>query len=247
MKPTLYAACDFSYFCDHGYALAKSAADNNMKIVIEMFPTLDGDYVSMFDRFFANWVTKRDEAIFEHVDLRGADEKLFTDLLTTLTIEDRRAFYACYRFLAAPRWLHDDDNILIIDADSIIRNPVELPDGFDLGLYLREGNVVGANTWEVEGMKVAAGAVFLTRRASAFAVDVANHIIYNPVKWFADQAALWAAYGKYKDTLNVVRLDELPVVDWDFIDGTMIWTGKGRRKFDDPKYVAAKATIDALE
>jgi hypothetical protein len=29
-------------------------------------------------------------------------------------------------------------------------------------------------------------------------------------------------------------------MDWEFIDGTTIWTGKGDRKYSNPKYLSMK-------
>ena len=33
-------------------------------------------------------------------------------------------------------------------------------------------------------------------------------------------------------------------MDWEFREGTVIWTGKGSRKFDNPTYVNAKNEFD---
>ena len=32
-------------------------------------------------------------------------------------------------------------------------------------------------------------------------------------------------------------------MDWNFLDGTVIWTGKGNRKYDNPRYVAMKKSM----
>jgi hypothetical protein len=35
-------------------------------------------------------------------------------------------------------------------------------------------------------------------------------------------------------------------MDWEFIEGTVIWTGKGPRKYENQKYLAAKKTFNRL-
>ena len=34
-------------------------------------------------------------------------------------------------------------------------------------------------------------------------------------------------------------------MDWEFREGTTVWTGKGSRKFDNPTYVNAKKEFDS--
>jgi len=35
-------------------------------------------------------------------------------------------------------------------------------------------------------------------------------------------------------------------MDWEFVEGTTIWTGKGPRKYDNPTYVGKKNEFNRL-
>jgi hypothetical protein len=35
-------------------------------------------------------------------------------------------------------------------------------------------------------------------------------------------------------------------MDWEFIEGTTIWTGKGPRKYDNPTYLTKKNEFDRM-
>ena len=48
-----------------------------------------------------------------------------------------------------------------------------------------------------------------------------------------------------KDRYNYHYLDS-KFMDWEFVEGSTIWTGKGPRKYDNPTYVAKKAEFDGM-
>lgn len=238
MKPTLYAACNLDYFVEHGLALAQSAHNNQTKLVLEMFPNIGDNDVN---KFINEWILKRPDEIFEHVTLQMADLKLFNDLSKCLDIKETRAFYACYRFLNLPRMLLEHDNLLIIDVDAIINKPVILPDeDYDFGLFLRESENLGGNAYEREGMKVAAGAVYVTRKAQKFVSIIQDHLLNNEIRWFVDQAAIYQAYKKCTD-LSFLALPKT-VIDWEFNNDSMIFTAKGNRK-TSPEYLKIKNRV----
>ena len=60
---------------------------------------------------------------------------------------------------------------------------------------------------------------------------------YSNLQWFADQNALWKVYEKNKDSLSTFVYNN-SIMDWEFKPDTMLWTGKGPRKYDDPTYVS---------
>jgi hypothetical protein len=35
-------------------------------------------------------------------------------------------------------------------------------------------------------------------------------------------------------------------MDWEFVEGTTIWTGKGPRKYDNPTYLAKKSFFERM-
>ena len=78
-----------------------------------------------------------------------------------------------------------------------------------------------------------------------FAVSVANRIRQGPIAWFLDQVAISETYESMKDRYSYQYFDA-KFMDWEFKDGTTIWTGKGPRKYDNPTYVAKKQYFDRM-
>jgi hypothetical protein len=60
---------------------------------------------------------------------------------------------------------------------------------------------------------------------------------YDTLRWFTDQNALWKVYQENKNKLSTFVYDS-GIMDWEFKEGSMLWTGKGPRKYDDPTYVS---------
>ncbi len=144
-----------------------------------------------------------------------------------------RTYYACSRFLriaalmeAAPaRWL-------ILDADSIVRKPLDLPNT-DAGVFLRPDMP--------EQMKVAAGVVMMapTEAGMAFAHLVSEslaHTIDKGLAWYVDQVILWAAVQHMPLKWTCHKFDS-SFLSWEMADAAPIWTGKGDLKNTDPKYL----------
>lgn len=227
MALTLYASCNIEYFLQHGLALATSAAKNQTKLVLEIFPSIDNSMNDAAERFMREWVAKRDVSIYEWVDIRLADTKLYFDLARCLDIKDLRSFYASYRFLNLPKMLLEYPELLVIDVDAIVNKPVTIPTGYDFGLYLREPDP-NLSEYEREGMRVAAGAVYVTRGAQKFVKEIQNYMMTNSLQWFVDQRAIWEAYQKCQD----LKFYQIPksLIDWDFNPDSMIFTAKGPRK-----------------
>ena len=83
-------------------------------------------------------------------------------------------------------------------------------------------------------------AMFPMGRALSFAIDVSDKIrSADKFIWFLDQNALWKTYNNWKDKLNFYKF-ERHAMDWEFKYGTMLWTGKGPRKYDNKLYVEQK-------
>ena len=82
-----------------------------------------------------------------------------------------------------------------------------------------------------------------TKKSQPFAHEVAQALSTNDLIWFVDQVALWSCYKKHQLNPN----EEAPYkfkefnsheMDWEFVEGSTIWTGKGPRKYDNKTYVA---------
>ena len=86
---------------------------------------------------------------------------------------------------------------------------------------------------------------YYSPKAYEFAEDVVLNILRGPYQWFLDQKALNEAYQKYKDRYSYTYFDKV-FMDWEFESNTSIWTGKGSRKYDNPKYVDIKSYLTMI-
>ena len=126
---------------------------------------------------------------------------------------------------------------IILDIDNILMNEVQW-NNCDIGLFLRDP-LPGTVGWEHESTHVAAGIVsYSTPLGLDFLNRVSDKIkSYKELRWFADQNALWKVYEENKHKLSTFVYDG-SIMDWEFKPDTMLWTGKGPRKYDDPTYVS---------
>ena len=216
----LFCSCDSKYFNDFGIPLAYSADahGNNLHIHV-MEPT------------------EKDKANFV---LLKKDVGIQLTISEVIGGHQNREYYSCNRFIIAPYLLQQGaKKLLILDTDCLIMNKIEFPDA-DLGLFLREP-WKDHSEWETLASHVAAGMVLYTQESLNFAMEVSDALTKNKLIWFIDQVALWKTYEK--DLLTGMRKHKFhqfteQEMDWEFKEGTLVWTGKGPRKYDNPTYVA---------
>ena len=231
VKPFLYAACDTEYFKRHGYAFYKSAVQNGHRVFVDISPrnkTITKEDVQFFTDFSNSFTDLEKElAVVPRIATGRYD----------LNVLEERAYFACVRFLNIDEILLKMNNVLVLDIDSIIMSEIEVDDSNPIGLYSRPN--------ESSGMNVAAGAVFYKDLASTkeFIMETSEFIKHNPVKWFIDQYALFHAHNKCN--IEYTDLSKTRLLDWDFQENTMIWTGKGARKDTNMTYLQKKREIDA--
>ncbi len=91
---------------------------------------------------------------------------------------------------------------------------------------------------------MAAGCVYLDDRALPVAQAIAKRIEEGPMRWFIDQIALAEVFERVDDN-DVTKFDG-NFMDWEFVDGTVIWTGKGPRKYENKTYIEAKNRFNRL-
>lgn len=242
----IYAACDYYYAYQHMFPFVKSAITNGNSVIFEIFPSMEIDRLSSIPFVVEQISALRNlpEVISNPkiLDIRIVDHKLFLDLVTSLNIKDYKAFFASYRFLNLPR-LIEELPFVVLDVDSIVNRKLDIPEEYDIGLFLRESNDIGSNVYEQEGMKVAAGALYLTDRAKSFIKHVHDNLLNAEFKWFCDQHGIFQAYNKIKDNLNVLDFSKSnpPFLDWQFDNqDAYVFTGKGDRKYSDQKYLQLK-------
>ena len=218
----LFASCDSKYFNDFGIPLAYSCNEVKNNLHLHVMNPNEDDYGTAT-------VLKND-----------------LDIQLTVSYEEggpkTREYYSCNRFIIAPHMIANGvDKLMIIDTDCLVMNKYEWSDA-DLGLYLRDP-LPGTVGWEKEGTNVAAGIVLYTKKSLPFAQEVAHALSTNELIWFIDQVALWSCYKKHQMNPNedpAYKFEEFTSkeMDWEFIEGSTIWTGKGPRKYDNETYVA---------
>lgn len=225
----LYASCDPVYLREHAPALMASAAEANNNLHIHIING-DSPEIEFMDSLRQVW-EKMTEA---HLSYTWA-----TQFAPSYNSQEQRTIFACDRFVTVADILqmNGQNSYLIIDVDCLVMKHIEEP--FEsIGLFLR-APLPGSVGWENEGSKVAAGAVYYHPSASIFAKQVAERIKKGPYAWFLDQIALNETYetNRHKYTFEKFTPEFL---DWEFKEGTTIWTGKGPRKHDNPTYVSKK-------
>ena len=221
----LMAACDSNYFIQHAPAFIYSADKVNKDVHIHVVNPTD-DVHSLAG--ILNATTKvKVTYTFNDIDLPPDPEQA-------------RTYYACLRFLIAPTILQTAGQMLILDIDGMCMNDFTFPEA-PVGFYPREP-LPGTVGWENEGTSVAAGAVYYNKFGKDYALKVAQELQTLPMRWFVDQIALSRVLSNVKEAYHF----DSNFMDWEFKEGTTIWTGKGPRKYDNPTYVAKKEEFTNL-
>ena len=216
----LFCSADSKYFLRFAPAFVQSCIDLNQKLHIHI-------------------INRTEEAFKLQNMINDNHSKLisFTSETVDLSKFDARTYYACNRFIVASHILRLCEAAIILDIDNILMNEVQW-NTCDIGLFLRDP-LPGTVGWEHESTHVAAGIVsYSTPLGLDFLNRVSDKIkSYKELRWFADQNALWKVYEENKHKLSTFVYDG-SIMDWEFKPDTMLWTGKGPRKYDDPTYVS---------
>jgi hypothetical protein len=238
----LFTSCDSKYLRVHAPALVASAAASDNSIHINVCGA-QGDDVDFLDHLSSRYHK-----------IAGWPQSEFTWSMSTPFInveQDRnpdakRTMYACDRFVTIVDLmaLNPEEDYLIIDTDCLIMKHIEKPGDDQVGLFLREP-LPGTVGWENAGSRVAAGVVYYSHESIAFARQVMRRIKQGPMAWFLDQVAINETYEKELSNYRFHYFDA-QFMDWEFIDGTTIWTGKGPRKYENPTYLTKKNHFDRM-
>jgi hypothetical protein len=242
---TSFASCDTGYFQQHAKPLISSAIFHGNNLHVHVI----GNYDDCRD-------------LIEEYELKA--QKMIRNISSNVAIQfslgplpleqkylrDLRTYYACDRFINAPEMMnHFNMSVLVLDIDCYFMQKIE-PFEEDVRLFLREP-LPGTQGWEAEGTRVAAGAVFYnnTTMGRKFASDVRTEIIEGEHRWFADQVALNKTFQKLtkqtEDPFTYGVFDS-DFMDWEFRQGTAIWTGKGSRKYENQEYLKQKKIWEDL-
>ena len=218
LEPVVFAACDAKYFMKFAPAFVESISQNtNHATHIHVTNPTDEVFA------LASYLTTRGKVTYTFDD---AD-------LSQYTAEQTRALYASMRFLVAPFLLQHAKQLMILDIDCMVMENFEFPTK-PVGYFPREP-LPGTVGWEAEGTKCAAGCVYFHSDAQNVCNAVAETLGGLELKWFNDQIALNHVMSQVPEE-HVHKFDG-NFMDWEFKDGTTIWTGKGPRKYDNVRYV----------
>jgi hypothetical protein len=225
-SPVVYAACDSKYFMEHSQSFVYSANDVNKNVHIHVVNPTD-EVLSLAVLLNA---TTEIETTFSFSDANLKDA----------TAEQIRTWYACLRFIYLPNVLQTAKKVLCLDIDCYIMEDFIFPKE-RAGYFPREP-LPGTSGWEAMGTRVAAGAVYVADMSIANAIS--KNMATVELRWFADQIVLSNVFRELGDK-GIKKFDER-FMDWEFVKGTKIWTGKGPRKYENKKYLEKKRDLTRL-
>jgi hypothetical protein len=239
----LFASCDPKYLNLHAPALVASAAIAGNNLHLHVINADEKD--QQFLQYLSDRWSRMTEASFSF-----SSAPIFVNPPEGQTYKNwpdaERTLFACDRFVTIVDLMekNPEEDFLIIDTDCLVMKHIEKPDDDQVGLFLREP-LPQTQGWENQGTRVAAGVVYYSNEALPFARQVMRRIKNGPYNWFLDQVALNEVYQSLISNYRFHYFDE-KFMDWEFIEGTTIWTGKGPRKYDNPTYLSKKNEFDRM-
>jgi hypothetical protein len=234
MKRTIiFTGCDGVYFDTYAEIFTASFEINSPGQVI--FFSVCNPLDSFADRI---------EALKARCGATEIVYETYTTDLSELNEQSRRAYYANHRFIR----LHDfvyryGHDIIFLDIDSIVRNKLDSLHKYfldiDIAMRLR------LNTRNINMKVLAAGIYIKAGKNSLRFLDELGKRLNGACYWYADQVEI------YNSLLSVkgIRVANLSArfFDYEFSDDSMIWTGKGNRKFLNERYTLyASEIVDAF-
>jgi hypothetical protein len=241
----LFASCDPRYLNLHAPALVASAACAGNSLHLHLIGGFGNDYA------FLEYLREGYKAIAGNDAFTWSSDKPFVNLNGDEKDfknwpDAQRTMFACDRFVTIVDLMEaePEEDFLIIDTDCLVMNRIEKPSDDQVGLFLREP-LPHTQGWENQGTRVAAGVVYYSHEAIEFAKKVRVRIKQGPLAWFLDQVALNETYQAELSNYRYHYFDQ-QFMDWEFVQGTTIWTGKGPRKYDNPVYVSKKNEFDRM-
>lgn len=221
-EPCIFAACDSKYFMEHASPFINSVSLAGKPVHIHV-------------------VNPTDECIVEANRLKELASSPVTYTYNELELLDdpdkMKCIYACLRFFILPHLLEKVEQVMILDIDSVVLRNFRFPDK-PCGLFVKEP-VTYLSDWIREGTMINAGIVYFDRSYLKQVNQLIEIINSLPMEWYVDQVALKRLLTEHLNLDDVVVFNG-HLYDWNFFEGTAIWTGKGKSKTDNPRYVAMK-------
>jgi hypothetical protein len=163
--------------------------------------------------------------------------------LTAFTLEQRRVYYTCVRFLYLPdlmqKWKND---FLVLDSDALVINPVKAPFSQERNAQIILLRRDLSEKQIPEHLAVAASTVWLHNEPVVrdftvqLSTELKSALESGGVGWFMDQRILGNLVHKWDNVVKVGNIDKR-YIDWTFSADSFIWQAKGERKRNDPHFL----------
>lgn len=154
--------------------------------------------------------------------------------------QNKKAFASNYRvsFIRSVLKLHHQ-LVLYLDVDSIIRKNL-----INAKISLSSDVEILFRKTEDLRFKVATGAIIFknNKQSHLFLEHWETRITPKIFEWFSDQISFYQTYKKTKDKINISSIDK-SLIDWEFHQKSIVWAGKGDRKYRNIVYVLESAKL----
>ena len=153
-------------------------------------------------------------------------------------------FYATRRLITLYEYLKTSPlHTLFIDIDCIVRKDLfpmfEYYKDSDMAIYTR---LISREL----GKKVLAGTIVFNAGnpiVMEFLHKLSSRLKDGQLSWFNDQVQIFHTMFEFKDKMKIADLKK-DYIDFDFAEGSTIWTGKGERKDFNEKYTSCCSQIE---
>jgi hypothetical protein len=233
----LFAACDVPYFLEHGQPLLASVAAHDPDLPV---------HIHLYDPT---------EAVFricQQVKDTLGIEFSFTWEIPPASLEPAKQarYFASIRFARLFQLMQASGrDFFAVDVDSLVRGDLgsilSQVEG-DLGLFFR----LKRRTFDA---RIKAGALFCRSTPATMyylhelSTRLTRHVLAGRRRWGLDQECIYWTLRIAQvlgPNLVVTALPE-SLLDWDFRDDSLLWTGKGERKKTDSAYAVLRDKLIA--
>lgn len=166
-----------------------------------------------------------------------------TPSLKRFDSEQRKTYFASIRFVRLAELMRAAPGpYFVMDADNIVRGDLSISRSL-----MRRADVLIRNRFSIEPhLAVAACGILLADSDATrdFMDRTAGYILdafyTRHVAWYLDQIALtYALKGQPSEPHLALKVEQLPtnLLDWDFAEESLVWTGKGKRRLKNKRYL----------
>ena len=159
-----------------------------------------------------------------------------------INYSQKQAYCANIRFQIINNLISENQYILYLDADSIVRKPIDALikqcQNFDLVI-----NKCTKKPYYRKGFRLRTGVFSIrnTPKMKQFLKNILNNINLN--QWFSDQDSIQDAFIEFVDDITF-KILESKYIDWNYDSESEIWVGKGDNKFKNKKYLDLEKEIN---